>query len=896
MTTSEVGSPLRIASPQIIGEYAQRIAQSPEAGRIMLLAARPIWNGPPSIAAQGITVWVRTAVSQLAALEAVTDLLAGDLLIILTDVPEEELGDAVTIPSRGQRVNFLDEWSTIPELFSAVSYDPQLREYGNWLPQSLIAHRPPGGWPKAPSGIVTADLAMSGLLTSALGMSVNDSIDEAHLLVALDVPEIRTRWAGASPELRTALITWVGRSFGEAARLALAASSASKISVLAFGVGLDVLWPDSSDARTPATEQIAARTRAERYFGSAPISPREARALASASRQTLLRMSLAGDSLVPAVMQQAETWLADIGWAEGASRSDLLPAGFAARAGQLAEALMGVDLASVDLPRIEGVLNDLLDHQLAAGPSGEAAAARMVVRLVRWLASEESAPQSLSDCVSLHMADGSWVDRAAATVWTGSNFESNAAAYARVLKMVQVRRTLRDRQFAKKISEELAGPPVDTVPGTEDILPHVVRPLTSVAGCLLIVLDGMSAATANSIVEDVVNSGWQELVEDLEGSGHSRRGVLSAIPSLTTFSRTSLFAGHLAAGQQADEKRSFGAPLFHKDDLRAPAGARLPGDLVAGLNDPRKPLLGVVLNTIDDALAKHDPGGTIWTLNNIQHLADLLQAAALAGRTLILTSDHGHVVERGSEHRPVAGAAGRWRPTSSGPAAPDEVELSGRRVLAPGGSAVVPVVENLRYSQKQAGYHGGCTLAEMIVPVIVLNRAGALAPKRWRVAPPQTPGWWNDPVRVQPADNVQTRPRATRKAKSTEPRQEQPLFQFGPEPVTEPAAAVAVSWVPELMQSRMYQDQRTRAGRRALSDSRVDELLTVLAQHGGRVHRDSLARAGGVSVAELTSELAALRRLLNVEGYQVLTQDSDGVTVVLDIGLLTEQFSLGAVR
>lgn len=51
-----------------------------------------------------------------------------------------------------------------------------------------------------------------------------------------------------------------------------------------------------------------------------------------------------------------------------------------------------------------------------------------------------------------------------------------------------------------------------------------------------------------------------------------------------------------------------------------------------------------------------------------------------------------------------------------------------------------------------------------------------------------------------------------------------------------------------------------------------------------------------MSVAELTSELAALRRLLNVEGYQVLTQDSDGVTVVLDIGLMTEQFSLGAVR
>lgn len=896
MTVQPVATPFRIASPQIIEEYAHRMAQSHEDGRVLLIAARPVWNGPPAFTRHGATVRVRPAVSQLAALEALTDSVENELLIILTELSEEELGDAVVLASRGQRVNYLDEWSTIPELFGAVSFDPQLREYGNWLPQSLITHRPAGGWPKSPSGIVSLDFAMSGLLASALGMGVIGSTDEAHLLVALDQPETRMKWASVTGELRVAILTWARRRLGGACRLALAASSASMVSVLAFGIALDVLWPEVEVAGQLTAEQIAARTRAERFFGGSPIGPEEARALATTSRQALLRMSLAGDHTVPALLQQAETWLSDIGWAYGASRSDLLPAGFTSRAGRLADALTGADAEALDLPRIEGTLRDLLDHQLAGGSPGEASAARMVVRLVRWLRLEESAAESLSDCVSLHMADGSWVDRATAAVWDGSNFESNAAAYSRVLEMVQVRRSRRDRAFARKISDGLTGPTDDKVAGTEDILAQIALPLSTSTGCLLIVLDGMSAAIANSIIEDVVNTGWQELVSDTEGVGLFRRGVLSVMPSVTTYSRTSLFAGQLLAGQQADEKRHFAAPLFHKNDLRAPAGARLPSELLANLNDIRKPLIGVVLNTIDDALAKHDPGGTTWKLATIQHLADLLQAAAVSGRTLILTSDHGHVVERGSEYRPVPEASARWRPSVSGPPATDELLVSGRRVLAPGGSAVLPVVEDLRYTQKQAGYHGGCTLAEMIVPVVVLNRAGAPAPKDWRPAPPQTPSWWNDPVRAQPMADEKTRPRASRKAKSAEPRQEPSLFQFNPEPGTTPASVDTGTWIPALLRTSMYQDQRARAGRRALQDLRVSELLSVLARYDGRIHKDTLASAGGVSVAELTSELAALRRLLNVEGYQVLTQDADGVTVVLDTVLMSEQFGLGVIH
>ena len=49
-----------------------------------------------------------------------------------------------------------------------------------------------------------------------------------------------------------------------------------------------------------------------------------------------------------------------------------------------------------------------------------------------------------------------------------------------------------------------------------------------------------------------------------------------------------------------------------------------------------------------------------------------------------------------------------------------------------------------------------------------------------------------------------------------------------------------------------------------------------------------------IPAARLRTVLASTRRLMNVEGYDVLGIDPDQVTVVLDDALLREQFRLGA--
>jgi hypothetical protein len=69
-------------------------------------------------------------------------------------------------------------------------------------------------------------------------------------------------------------------------------------------------------------------------------------------------------------------------------------------------------------------------------------------------------------------------------------------------------------------------------------------------------------------------------------------------------------------------------------------------------------------------------------------------------------------------------------------------------------------------------------------------------------------------------------------------------------------------------------------------------VLRALLGAGGRLPEDALAGVTEIPVHRLRGTMTALQRLLNVEGYEVVGYDPDGVTVVLDLPLLREQFEL----
>jgi hypothetical protein len=97
-------------------------------------------------------------------------------------------------------------------------------------------------------------------------------------------------------------------------------------------------------------------------------------------------------------------------------------------------------------------------------------------------------------------------------------------------------------------------------------------------------------------------------------------------------------------------------------------------------------------------------------------------------------------------------------------------------------------------------------------------------------------------------------------------------------------------WLADLFASPVYRDQRERSGRQALSDQEVGGVLTALSARGGQMTLAALARQRGLPVTRVQGLVAALQRLLNVEGYPVLSLDPGSGTVTLNRELLEAQF------
>jgi hypothetical protein len=897
-----VTTPARFApvlSAEVVHDRALSFAR--EATRdhpVLLVRAHPQWAGQEVVEVDDVSVRILATSSPLRVLDALGTRAESQYLLVLTDRSRHELGDAIVLRTRRREVETLDEWNRVPSLFGAHTVDGRVRSVtGPWFPRALMQWQPTTGWPRVPAGVLTAPTAVGSLLARIIGHDPAEALDTAVLLERLDSPGVKDAWRALDDDVRTGLTTAVETVISPSAALALCiAVTCGPVSVVAIGLALDVLWPKSS-SHAPSPEQIAARTRIERLTGVHPDF-NAVRGLAEASIALTMRWEELTDTGVPHTLTQAQALLADFGWAAGADVSIVLPAGMRARVRAIAERAAAAVTGGTPAEgaSTEAALGTLSEHLLSVRYRGDQLAAQMAVRLARWMLSAPAAgPETFADAIAVYRADGAWVDRAVSVLWDGSADAETSAAFATIVQRVRERRAMSERSGAALIT----GEPIDRhdVIGVERVMDRVVRPIIAAQPALMIVLDGMSAAVASELDAEIVREGWGELVL---ASATARLSAVATIPSVTRLSRASLFSGALTTGGQDVEKAAvaaLGGVLFHKDDLRSGAGKSLPDAVSAAIADSSRRLVAVVLNTIDDALAKHDPGGTRWALATVQHLRPLLAAAAAAGRVVVFTSDHGHVIERGGEPRPIANAAQRSRPVDSGPPTGGELLVSGPRVLVAGNAVVVAQREDLRYAAKAAGYHGGVSLAELTVPIAVYRQPQTAAPASWADAAPAAPRWWNEPLTASAAAPVTATPGGSgaprRPSRATPTAPTDGLLDFEVDDATEMPTASGAGLGVRLIASEVYASQKTRAGRAALDDAIVVTLVTALEGGGGRAHRDTLAATAGVATVRFDSTIVALRRVLNVDAYDVVYTDPDGVTIHLDSALLTQQFALG---
>lgn len=818
-----------------------------------------------------------------------------DVLVVTTSVADDQLGWDVRGYAVGRRTRTIDRARIVAQRFGASDIDPRIRAEP-WLVSALLDAEPPGGW--SPSGtVLTRDAAVRALIGARLGAATmaEGTFDAGALLEWSREPAGPARFAELAEAERRGLTDWLTGTVGLLAPLLLRLATEGRA---ADALPLGVVGAAVTDTQTGTGAALAfggllggVQPAALRVFTEAVAGVLER--WVSEAESGMQHGSLSADAArqrVHDVGRRADELAASVQLTDALAGNRFLPSGFAARLRILATALSGKPAAKT-AATADRALDAVRDHAIARLDRGRADAAEMAVRLLRWLAQPSIAIESVAAGVREQFEQWAWVDRALTTLWTGDVGADPvvAAAYRKVCEAVQARRETLDEAFAQRLVQWAKHASVTESGGcllVEQVQERIALPLAHQRAPLIVVLDGMSGAVATELADQLAGRAFMEVGPQVG----ERSTAVAMIPSVTRASRASLLVSTAISGDQGAERAGFAAfwrkhhrdaALFHKGDIAGRAGQRLAEPLAAALAEDV--VVGVVLNTIDDALDHGREGDRIgWRVRDITHLPDLLDAARDYGRPVVLVSDHGHVLDRGCSDGPVAAPgreSARWR---TGTPEAGEVALAGPRVVYGDGEIVAPWRESIRYTQRKYGYHGGVSLAEMTVPILVLLPSTELLPAGWHVLPPEAvrPSWWQQRQEAAPVPAPAQKPGKARK--TAEPEAVDTLFT-----VDTPAKTLGA----QVVATEIYDIQR-RMVPKAPSKEVVATVIDALSGADGVLSLTAVAEVAGRAARRPEFFAAALQRLLNVDSYPVLSLVDGDRRLKLDRENLRMQFGV----
>ncbi|MGH3165478.1 MAG: BREX-2 system phosphatase PglZ, partial [Trebonia sp.] len=651
---------------------------------VLGVRAAPEWPGKRTFTHDKLPVRVEPCVSALAVREALLSRRDGEWLIVLTDRSDEDLGTGVLSHFIGYRLRTPDPWAAVRHRFEATGLDPALTATaGNRdVAIGLLAATPPEKWSPAPGGVLTRDHAFSAVAAAHLGLS-DPVVDIASVLAWTAGPKLATQIsdlrARAGDALTDAVLDWAARRSGAIgpAMLDLLRGGGARDAVpLGLIAGLLAGARENGAAEDARVARDALIRMESRTGGIAlPASALTSWATESSAVVTgMLRVRDRQDA-AEGLLARADDLLSSVRAGGLAGASDLLPSGLTIRFADLATALRSAASGVADgdpdgalvsrdaLDRVERAWAWVAAHHLAGTGDRRTPPFHAAVRLARWLARSSSASGIMSAVFRRHAGQDAWADSAVNDAAAGVSDRDMGAGLEAVLAAVRKRRAAHDTAFAAALAaytrdDPERGPATREILQVEDLLPDVVMPLARQAPVLLLVLDGMSAAAGAEVTASILGrprDGWAEALL----TGHQyRAAAIAVLPTLTETSRSSLLSGGLRTGTQDSERTGFralarahglaDAPLFHKKPLDStrPGYALADGVEAAIADVTRYPLVTCVLNTIDDTLDRTDAGGIAWGTDTVKHLAPLLDRARHAGRIVILTADHGHIIER----------------------------------------------------------------------------------------------------------------------------------------------------------------------------------------------------------------------------------------------------------
>ena len=877
-------------------------------------------HAPQTAAVPPRKVEVMASASPLAIRAAAIQERDDSALVIVTDCDGANLGADLLARSVRGRVHQIDRWTLVASLFGAEVVTQALAEHPV-LGDALIEARPVSGFPQVASRTLDRETALAALTRQLVTMRSDTMVG---FLQWAESPDAARTIRETDAELVKLLESHLVDALGPGVKMGFAVLRQQKgVDLMALALTADVVYPDSQSDTAP---NPVAATRLDLELGDPDLSPVDYRDLADAAvnrakstppTQDRSHWFRKAEELIDQMRATDEVW-----------RSSVIPRGFDQRLAQAGRALTNLwnDPSNNTVGfEADKAIEAASCHLSAYDTPYRVERLRMVARLIRRSTTDFVAPDSFAAVVGSYVTDEAWFERA----WLLVTQSDPEPAVADICKTVGAWAMTKHDHQAKAASKHLAKAsqmtppqPSDSMVGVEHIAEQILAPLAKDNPVLLLVLDGMGWPSFLDVLDTLQDQGW--LVSE-HPSFSALNTAIAALPTTTEVSRTSLLCGRIRAGNKDSESRGFSshpalvaqssvakAPrVFHKSDLRRGGIDTLPTETLDVISDHTHKVVSVVLNSIDERLKDVAPPPGGWSLDELTPIREVLDSARRAGRVVVLTADHGHVVERGGETRAKpAGGGERWQPAGVSPLEEGEIEVQGPRVVVdgqPDQAIVMPWSQQLRYKGGRNGYHGGLTASELIVPVVVMaaDTSNGLEPSA--IVPPQ---WWYpqlpaqlEPVEPKPAKATKAKkPVASRSAAPTlfdmvEPDVESSVDDSARADrsvgsVTDEQGQTSSHSTGDPISVIMNHDHVTsQLVSLRLSADQVEAIIRLLdAARGTPMSETRVADQAGINRVRMSRLVAQLQRLLNIDGYAVLEAGDGGLR--FDRALLETQLGL----